>query len=84
MKKFRQFRPDFRPIEPRRAKRKDDPNQMLLFGELAEPEKEEEETLFHDLRRSLKAAAMRRNVAIQVLTDNFLLDDDSQPRAGKF
>ena len=60
VKKFRQFRPDFRPIEPRRAKRKDDPNQMLLFGELAEPEKEEEETLFHDLRRSLKAAAMRK------------------------
>ena len=84
VKKFRQFRPDFRPIEPRKAKRKDDPNQMLLFEELAERERDEEETLYHDLRRSLKAAAMRKKVAIQVLTDNFLLDDDSQPWAGKF
>ena len=83
VKKFRQFRPDFRPIEPRKAKRKDDPSQMLLLEELAEPEREEEETLYHDLRRSLKAAAMRKKVAIQVLTDNFLLDDDSQPWAGK-
>ena len=83
VKNFRLFRPDFRPVQQKKEKKRD-PRQLLLFEELFDEEKEAtEETLYHDLRRSIKAACMRRGIATQVITDSFLTEDESQPWAGK-
>lgn len=80
--KFRSFRPDFQPIVRRQKREASGQRQMILFEELEEDE-HEDETLYHDLRRSIKVQCMRRDVASQIVTDSFITDDESQPWAGK-
>jgi len=85
VKQFRSFRPDFRPVQEKVEPKKKDSKQLLLFEELFDEDRDSaEETLYHDLRRSIKAGCMRRGVATQVITDSFLTDDESQSWAGKF
>lgn len=81
--RFRRFTPDFLPVpedEPGRAS--GGPTRVLL-EEVERPEGEVETTLFHDLRRSIKVMCMRRSIACQILTDNFLVEDPDVPWAGK-
>lgn len=78
--KFHRFDPDFKPVGERPKRR--DKHQMLLFEELL-GEEEQAETLYHDLRRSIKAICMRRKVAIQLVTSNFVNEDEDCPWAGK-
>lgn len=81
---FRTLTPDFQLARPSKKKEdKNDSRQMILFSELTAND-DEEESLYHDLRRAIKVRAMQRGVAIQLLTDSFLTDEPSQPWAGKF
>lgn len=85
VKQFRSFRPDFRPVRKKQTRKKRDSRQMFLFEELYDEEGDsEEETLYHDLRRSIKVWCMRKEIATQIITDSFLTEDESQPWAGKF
>lgn len=83
---FRTLTPTFQSFKPKKSKtRKDLPGQMVLFEDMvSERDDEREETLYQDLRRAIKVRAMQQGVSIQVLTDSFLTEDDSQPWAGKF
>lgn len=84
---FRTLTPSFGSIKrkKRKAKSGDRDSQMMLFEEfMSEDEDEAEESLYQDLRRAIKVRAMQKGVAVQVLTDSFLTEDDSQPWAGKF
>lgn len=84
VEKFRLFTPDFKPVEPQRALSRPGRRRAVLLEELEQPEaKEPEETLFHDLRRSIKVMSMRMDIACQILTDNFVNEDPGQPWAGK-
>jgi hypothetical protein len=57
---------------------------FILLEELEHADAgEPEETLFHDLRRSIKVMSMRMDIACQIVTDNFIDEDPGQPWAGK-
>jgi hypothetical protein len=87
VKKFRSFRPDFTPAAMkirREPKRMDGYKQRFLFEEYGDAQDDNlEESLYHDLRRSIKVWCMRKDIASQILTDNFLIEDEGQPWAGK-
>jgi hypothetical protein len=82
IERFRRFTPDFRPLDDGSGAGRR-PARRVMLEELLVEEKEPESTLFHDLRRSIKVLFMRRGVACQILTDNFLGDDPGVPWAGK-
>jgi len=67
-------------------KKQKDNIQLSLFGEPLE--EVEEDLMFRDLRRALKAKAIKYNVPIQVTTDNLLVDSikgqDASIRAWNF
>lgn len=81
---FRTLTPDFQLATGRskHRKQKDDRRQMVLFEDLLD--EDDNETLYHDLRRAIKVRAMQKGAAVQLLTDSFLLEEPSQPWAGKF
>jgi hypothetical protein len=84
VEKFRRFTPDFKPVQPEDRSSKSERGRPVLLEELDQPEGEEpEETLYHDLRRSIKVMCMRLNIACQVLTNHFIEEDPGQPWAGK-
>jgi hypothetical protein len=61
-------------------------SQLSLFGEPVE--EVEEDLMFRDLRRALKAVAIKHNIPIQITTNNLLLDSmkgqDTPTRAWNF
>jgi hypothetical protein len=79
--RFRRFTPDFRPVPEGDPGRTPGGPTRVLLEEVERPETES--TLFHDLRRSIKVMCMRRSIACQILTDNFLAEDPDVPWAGK-
>jgi hypothetical protein len=82
--KFRLFTPDFKPAVLDRGRSKPTRRRAVLLEELDRPEGiDHEDTLFHDLRRSIKVMCMRMEIACQILTDNFIGEDPGQPWAGK-
>ncbi len=84
VEKFRLFTPEFKPVAAQRGLSKPGTRKALLLEELDQPEGgEPDETLFHDLRRSVKVMSMRMDIACQILTDNFIDEDPGQPWAGK-
>ena len=88
VERFRRFTPDFVPAEPRKKSRASTDRSGRVRVPLEEidqdrPGREAEETLYHDLRRSVKVVCMRRGIACQLLTDNFMKEDPGQPWAGK-
>ena len=56
---------------------------MVLFEEMIEAEADSD-TLYNDLRRAIKVRAMQLGLAVQILTDSFLNEEESQPWCGKF
>jgi hypothetical protein len=67
-------------------KKQNDNRQLSLFGEPTE--EVEEDLMFRDLRRALKAKAIKCGIPIQVTTNNLLLDSikgqDASTRAWNF
>lgn len=80
--RFRRFTPDFRLVTEEEMGHASGPTRVFL-EEVDRPEGDVEATLFHDLRRSIKVMCMRRSIACQILTDNFLHEDPDVPWAGK-
>jgi len=88
VERFRRSTPDFVPAEPRKKTRAATAAKGRLRLRLEEIDQERsgedaEETLYHDLRRSVKVMCMRRGIACQLVTENFLKEDPGQPWAGK-
>jgi hypothetical protein len=86
IERFRRFTPDFMPAEPVKKRRVDAKGRLRLpLEEIGQEGQGEgvEETLYHDLRRSVKVMCMRRGIACQLVTENFLKEDPSQPWAAK-
>jgi hypothetical protein len=82
--RFRRLDPEYRPLTPSRPPKRDK-LQMLLFEDLTQSVEDDraEETLYHDLRRSLKVRCMRRKIALQIVTSAFVTEDEACPWAYK-